>query len=167
MRAQNTAGKRHRDVRQIVIKEKEIKALLFRGHCPPYTSSNTVWLKVHGHAPLSQKNLADQSCMNEEHGRYKQKQSGHPKESALFVCACVRVTLIITTQCPRRKWLVTTRKTRFAESNRTSSSPQGLKILGAPGMLVTKRYPACGGRICHATERFPERWRKYRSSGAR
>ena len=100
MRAQNTAGKRHRDVRPIVIKEKEIKAPLFRGHCPPYTSSNTVWLKVHGHAPLSQKNLADQSCMNEEHGRYKQKQSGHPKESALFVCACVRVTLIITTLFP-------------------------------------------------------------------
>lgn len=53
MRAQNTAGKRHRDVRPIVIKEKEIKAPLFRGHCPPYTSSNTVWLKVHGHALLS------------------------------------------------------------------------------------------------------------------
>lgn len=51
----------------------------------------------------------------------------------------------VTKQCPRRKWLVTTRKTRFAESNRTSSSPQGLKILGAPGMLVTKRYPTCGG----------------------
>ena len=25
----------------------------FRGHYPMYTSSNAVWLKVHGHAPLS------------------------------------------------------------------------------------------------------------------
>ena len=44
----------------------------------------------------------------------------------------MRVTLIITKLYPRRKWLVTTRKTRFAESNRTPSSPHKLKLAGTP-----------------------------------
>ena len=75
----------------------------------------------------------------------------------LLIITCTRV---ISKQCPRRKWLVTTRKTRFAESNRTSSSPQGLKFLGDPGMLITTLYPAFSGKTCIATGRSPERQRR-------
>ena len=59
-----------------------------------------------------------------------QNKERHPSDaSPYYIRMCMRG---ITKQYPRRKWLVTTRKTRFAESNRTSSSPQGLKILGDP-----------------------------------
>ena len=54
----------------------------------------------------------------------------HPSDvSPYYIHMCVRR---ITKQYPRRKWLVTTRKTRFAESNRTPSSPHKLKFAGTP-----------------------------------